>query len=69
MYKLKYYLRKLVSTTVKKYKIIFNDLYFFTAMKRIGRKEIKLKYIIVTYNNRWCNGGRDKKNSIITIIV
>ena len=52
MYKLKYYLRKLVSTTVKKYKIIFNDLYFFTAMKRIGRKEIKLKYIIVTYNNR-----------------
>ena len=26
-----------------------------------GRKEIKLKYVIVTYNNRWCNGDGDKE--------
>ena len=30
-------------------------------MKMIGRKEIKLKYVIITYNDRLCNGDGGQK--------
>jgi len=44
---------------------LYNNLYFFTAMQRKERKEIK-----VSCNNRLCNGETDKgKNSIILTII